>query len=73
MNDWTAEQLKPFGLVVTSARQGTDLHVISATVLKQWVEDHRVIVLRGFVPLIGDELPEFCYGWASFWSGNSEQ
>ena len=28
--------------------------------LKEWVDAHRVVVLRGFAPLAGPALPEFC-------------
>jgi alpha-ketoglutarate-dependent taurine dioxygenase len=60
MTDWTLEHPKPFGLVVESQQQGTDLHAIPVTVLKRWVDDHRVVILRRFAALAGAELPEFC-------------
>jgi len=60
MSDWTLEQLKPFGLVVECQQQGTDLQAIPVTVLKRWVDEHRVVVLRRFAALAGAELPEFC-------------
>jgi len=60
MTEWTLEQLKPFGLAVESQQQGTDLQAIPVTVLKQWVDEHSVVVLRGFAALAGAELPEFC-------------
>ena len=28
--------------------------------MKQWIDEHRFIVLKGFAPLIGAELPKFC-------------
>ena len=62
MNDWTLVHLKPFGLVVESQHQGTDLHAIPVAVLKRWVDEHRVVILRRFAALPGVELPEFCLG-----------
>jgi alpha-ketoglutarate-dependent taurine dioxygenase len=62
MTDWTLEQLKPFGLVVESQLQGADLQAIPVAVLKRWVDDHRVVILRGFAALAGAEFPEFCSG-----------
>ena len=60
MEDWTLEQLAPFGLVVKAEKQGTDLRAVSVPLLKQWVDDHRVLVLRGFAALAGAALPQFC-------------
>lgn len=60
MTDWVFEYLKPFGLVVESQQQGTDLQAIPVTVLKGWVDEHRIVVLRRFAALAGAELPEFC-------------
>lgn len=60
MTDWTLEQLKPFGLVVESQAQGMDLQAIPVSVLKRWVDDYRVVILRSFAALAGAELPEFC-------------
>ena len=62
MKDWTTGELAPFGLVVAATQQGTDLQTISVPVLKRWVDDRRVVILRGFAPLAGVELPEFCQG-----------
>jgi alpha-ketoglutarate-dependent taurine dioxygenase len=62
MKDWALEHLKPFGLVVESQQQGTDLQAIPVAVLKQWVDDYRVVVLRRFAALAGAELPKFCMG-----------
>ena len=57
---WTLQPAEPFGLIVTSDRQGTDLRTISISELKEWVDKHRVVVLRGFASLEGAALPEFC-------------
>lgn len=60
MEVWTLDQLKPFGLVVAAKQAGTDLRTIPVPVFKQWVDDHRVVILRGFAALVEAELPEFC-------------
>ena len=60
MSDWTLEQLKPFGLIVTSEHPQGDLQSIPTLTLKKWVDDHRVIILRRFGSLPGEQLPEFC-------------
>ena len=57
---WTIEQLIPFGLRVGSTIQGTELRVIPTSLLKEWIDEHRVVNLRGFASLEGDALPEFC-------------
>jgi alpha-ketoglutarate-dependent taurine dioxygenase len=59
-SDWTIEHINPFGAVVRSKRQGMDLSVIPIAKLKTLINEHRVIVLRGFAPLSGDKLPEYC-------------
>lgn len=60
MSDWSLEQLKPFGLIVQSRQPGTDLRAIDVPLLRQWVDEHHVVVLRRFAALAGAELPEFC-------------
>lgn len=54
------EQLTPFGMVVRARRSGTDLRTLPVSVLNGWVEEHRVVVLRRFAPLVERALPEFC-------------
>ena len=39
---------------------GTDITLVPTSLLKQWIDEHRFIVLKGFAPLIGAELPKFC-------------
>ncbi|HEX8369607.1 MAG TPA: TauD/TfdA family dioxygenase [Pyrinomonadaceae bacterium] len=56
----TIEPLAPFGAVIRSNRRGIELSEISAPVLKQLINEHRLIALRGFAPLPGAGLPEFC-------------
>jgi len=60
MTDWTLEKLNPFGLLVAHHRGSTDLRTIPVSALQQWVDDHRVLVLRKFSALEGTALPEFC-------------
>jgi L-tyrosine isonitrile desaturase/decarboxylase len=52
--------LKPFGIVINSEQHGADVDAVPVSALKRWVEEHRVVVLRGFAPLLGQALPEFC-------------
>jgi alpha-ketoglutarate-dependent taurine dioxygenase len=59
-SDWTVEYIAPFGAVVRSNRQGIDLSVIPFATLKTLINERRVVVLRGFAPLSGDKLPEYC-------------
>jgi alpha-ketoglutarate-dependent taurine dioxygenase len=57
---WTLERAEPFGLIVKSDRRGADLRAVGVARLKGWIDEHRVVVLRGFAPLEGTELPAFC-------------
>ena len=57
---WTLEQLSPFGLVVRSESPGVELSAVLPSLLQQWVDEHRVVALKGFAPLNGPALPEFC-------------
>lgn len=58
--EWDLEQLTPFGVIVQSGRPGVDLRIIPLPVLRGWVDEHRVVVLRRFAPLAGTALPGFC-------------
>jgi alpha-ketoglutarate-dependent taurine dioxygenase len=60
ISDWSLEQLKPFGLIVTSQQRHADLRTIPTSSLKKWTDEHRVIILRGFASLADAQLPEFC-------------
>lgn len=59
------EQLHPFGLVVHSSHPGQNVSALSASYLKAQIENHRVVVLRGFAPLAGDAFPAFCKEFGS--------
>ncbi len=58
--NWTIQRLAPFGLMVRPQKPGDDLQKLPITVLKKWVTKYRVAILRGFAPLSGDALPEYC-------------
>ena len=60
MSEWSIEEPEPFGLIVQARQPGAELRSIPVPLLKQWVDDHRVVILRGFAALAGDELPAFC-------------
>jgi len=51
--------LSPFGMVVTACPGDACLETIPTEQLRAWVDEHRVLVLRGFAPPLGDALPEF--------------
>jgi|SRR5882672_6578362 len=55
----TMTQLEPFGLLVTAAPVGSHPRTISAADLNQWVDKHRIVILRDFALLAPTELPEF--------------
>lgn len=51
--------LKPFGLRVEVA-SGTQFSDLNVTQLKAWVDEHRVVVLRGLTPIPPHELASQC-------------
>ena len=53
-------EMAPFGLEVTARTEGTDPRDLPVALLERWALDHRLLVLRGFAPLPGDDLPTFC-------------
>lgn len=59
-SNWTFEPLAPFGGVIYSKSKGVDLSIIPVPVLKNLIGEHRIVILRGFAPLAGNLLPEFC-------------
>ena len=58
--DVSLTQMFPFGAVLSAEAPGQDLHSLSLDLLKGLVEEHRVVILRRFAPLGGDEFPNFC-------------
>ncbi|HEX8734133.1 MAG TPA: TauD/TfdA family dioxygenase [Pyrinomonadaceae bacterium] len=60
LSNWTFEPLAPFGGVIHSKTKGADLSIIPVPALKNLINEHRLLILRGFAPLSGNALPEFC-------------
>jgi alpha-ketoglutarate-dependent taurine dioxygenase len=56
----TKTELSPFGLILTSETAGQPLAGLLISDLKGQIEEHRVVVLRGFAGLSGDAFPEYC-------------
>lgn len=57
---WIETRLTPFGLCIEAVVPGLSLDTIPAGALTAWTDTHRLILLRGFAPLPGDDLPHFC-------------
>jgi alpha-ketoglutarate-dependent taurine dioxygenase len=53
-------RIVPFGTILNTAESHRDLHLMQVSELKRLVAEHRVVILRGFAPLVGDNFPEFC-------------
>lgn len=53
---WQTRPLSPFGLEVTAVTGTTNLEEIATSILKQWIDQHRYILLRGFKPLSTDAM-----------------
>lgn len=62
---WGNEQLDPFGLVIHSEHPGQNVSAITTSYLRDQIENHRVVILRGFALLAGDTFPEFCKEFGS--------
>jgi alpha-ketoglutarate-dependent taurine dioxygenase len=60
LHDVGLSQLVPFGVRLTAADPASDLRLLKHDLLKGLVEENRVVVLRGFAPLVGNEFPDFC-------------
>jgi len=58
------EQLDPFGVVLHSDAD-QNVSAIPISYLKDQIEDHRVVVMRGFAPLDGNAFPKFCKQFGS--------
>jgi len=50
----------PFGAILRAGEPARDLGSLARERLSGLVEEHRVVILRGFAPLAGDEFPDFC-------------
>lgn len=59
---WIETPLAPFGLRVEATMPGLELNAIPTTQLTEWTDTHRLVILRGFMPLPGDALPKFGAG-----------
>jgi len=59
------EQLDPFGVVLHSDHQDQNVSAIPISFLKDQIDEHRVVVMRGFAPLETDAFPEFCKQFGS--------
>jgi L-tyrosine isonitrile desaturase/decarboxylase len=53
-------EMVPFGVILSAAEASQDLRSPAVHVLRGLVEEHRVVILRGFSPLADDEFPDFC-------------
>lgn len=58
----TETRLSPFGVVITANDAGADIGALPFQRIKDWVAAHRVVVFRGFAPLVADRFPEFAGG-----------
>lgn len=56
----TLTPVVPFGVILTAAGAGRDVRELAPDSLKEVIEEHRVLILRGFESLAGDDFPEFC-------------
>jgi len=57
---WNIQTLSPFGIVVRSLSHDTTPTVVPTSLLKELIDEHRFLVLKGFAPLNGPALPNFC-------------
>jgi alpha-ketoglutarate-dependent taurine dioxygenase len=57
---WSSEQLDPFGVVIHSDRPRQNVSALDSAYLKDQIESHRVVILRGFAPLEAAAFPDFC-------------
>jgi len=53
-------QLSPFGVILNAPEPARDLPTLDIDLLTGLVEEHRVVILRGFDALPGDQFPDFC-------------
>jgi len=62
---WSNKQVDPFGVVLHSDHRDQIVSAIPISFLKDQIEEHRVVVIRGFAPLEGNAFPEFCKQFGS--------
>jgi alpha-ketoglutarate-dependent taurine dioxygenase len=51
--------LSPFGVDIRSNESGADIGALPVAQITEWVAAHRVVVFRGFAPLVGERFPAF--------------
>lgn len=56
---WRLTPREPFGLTVTSESGALALADVPVETLRDWVQQYRLVVLRGFVPPAGEALVDF--------------
>lgn len=56
---WRLEPRAPFGVTVIPERGALSLEEIPVETLRDWLKEHRLLVLRGFTPPEGEQLVEF--------------
>lgn len=57
---WHLEQLSPFGLVVKADVAQANLFNVAVSLVKELIDEQRIVTFRGFEPLAGNAFPEFC-------------
>jgi alpha-ketoglutarate-dependent taurine dioxygenase len=50
----------PLGVILSALEPGRDVRELALDSLKELIEEHRVMILRGFASLAGDDFPDFC-------------
>ena len=56
---WKITPIEPFGIVVTLDEPGADIMSIGKAQISEWIDAHRIVVLRGFAAPKGDRLTDF--------------
>jgi len=56
---WKVTPVTPFGATIQSQTPGESLIDIPVDVIKAWVDEHRMLILRGFAALEGDAFPAY--------------
>src|SRR4051794_11904100 len=58
-SEWTVTPIEPFGAIVQSKSGSGDLPDIPPETIKEWIDEYRMLLLRGFAALDGDEFPKY--------------